>query len=514
MKKTINKYIHLAVCSVLLLTVSCKKLLDVNEDPNNPAIESATSEVLFPAGVMSTAGMVGGHLAILGGMWSQFWTQSNNSSQYREIDSYNLTSTNEEVNLPYQELYAGALKDYRLAKDLAIKNEDWRYNLMVTVMNAYTYQVLVDLYDRVPYSEALMGKENLQPKFDDGYSIYVSLLADINDALSKDFRSKAFGSSQIRSDIVFGDKGGADFEEEMDNWVKFANTLKLKMYLRMVNVRPSEAQAGITSLYNSGAQFLDIDAGVDIFENVPNKSNPFYEFNIRRLNTTTNIRASRTLTSFLLKNDDIRDSIYFGKREPSAINQGDYTATNSAMPSYGSSATFSQSATDPVWFITEAESYFMQAEALERYYGGAGAKAKYNAGVIAAFEQIGLTSEKALDYIDPLRSTFVSQSTYVYSEAASLESKIEKIITQKWLSLPGSHALEAFFEQNRTGYPKISSVYSSASDYEPGELVYAKNGITGPGNFPRRLVFPDYERTRNVNTPTEVPIYTKVWWAK
>jgi len=505
MKRNFNRYIYIAASVVVLFSTSCEKTLDINDDPNNPKIESATPEVLFPAGVMSSAGMIGGQLAILGGFWSQYWTQSNNSSQYREIDAYNLTSTSEEVNYPYQELYAGALQDYKLAKEVAVSNQDWRYNLMVTVMNAYTYQVLVDLYDKVPYSEALQGSANLQPKFDDGYSIYKSLLADINNALSKDFTSKAFSSSQSKTDLVFGAKGSALFDVEMANWVKFANTLKLKMYLRMVNSRPTEARDSIKSLIDKGVPFLDVDAGVNIFTDVPNKSNPFYEFNIRRLNTTTNIRASQTLTTYLDANKDPRAKVYFGNDNPSAIHQGDYTATNAANPTYGSSATFVQSATDPVWFITAAESYFMQAEALERYYGGAGAKAKYDQGVTAAFAQAGVTGVE--NYIG-------AGKVYEYKTAATFEQKLQQIITQKWLSFPGSHALEGFFEQNRTGYPVISSVYSTNSNYVPGQLVYSKNGITGAGNFPRRLVFPDYERTRNKNTPVEVPIATKVWWAK
>jgi hypothetical protein len=50
--------------------------------------------------------------------------------------------------------------------------KDWNFYLMGTVMKAYTAEVLVDLYDKIPYFEALQGAANLNPKFDDGYAIY------------------------------------------------------------------------------------------------------------------------------------------------------------------------------------------------------------------------------------------------------------------------------------------------------------------------------------------------------
>jgi hypothetical protein len=184
------------------------------------------------------------------------------------------------------------------------------------------------------------------------------------------------------------------------------------------------------------------------------------------------------------------------------INQGDFW-NQSNHPEYFDAVVPVIAPTAPVWFITKAESCFMQAEFLERYYGGSGAELKYNEGVTAAFTNLGLPGP-----------TTLLAGPYKYPTTANLETKIEKIIVQKWASLFGSHALEAFFEQNRTGYPKISPVYSTEPGYQPGTLVYASRGVTGSGNFPRRLVYPDYEKSRNTNTPAEVPIYTKVWWGK
>ena len=70
---------------------------------------------------------------------------------------------------------------------------------------------------------------------------------------------------------------------------------------------------------------------------------------------------------------------------------------------------------------------------------------------------------------------------------------------------------EMFFEQNRTGYPKVSTVPQTNESYVPGEFAYSVNGTTG-GKFPKRLEFPSNVLTRNQNAPALVPVTTTVWW--
>src|SRR5262249_42087380 len=152
---------------------------------------------------------------------------------------------------------------------------------------------------------------------------------------------------------------------DMDKWKQFANTLELKLYLRMVNSNPSAAQTGIQKLYTDGATFLQTDAGVFGFTDAPGLSNPLYEQNIRELNTGNNLRASRTFVSWLEENNDPRIVSYFGTTAPNSIHQGDYLGTD---PTYQTAAVFVQLPTDPVIFISAAESFYLQAEARERYF--------------------------------------------------------------------------------------------------------------------------------------------------
>jgi hypothetical protein len=504
--KIFSKPALLAVLLGALVGSGCKKALDINTSRDVPSQEQATPKLVFPSAVMAVAAQVGGEYGILGALWGEYATQSAFANQYRTIEQYNVNGS--DIQRAYSSMYSRALVNFQLIIDKSRAQQDWNFFLMGTVMKTYTAEVLVDLYGDVPFSEALQGAGNLTPKFDQGYTIYKSLLDSLDVALSKDF-SASTNTPAGKSDIVFPGAGSTDIAADADwlskhnieKWKQFAYTLELKMYLRMVNAKPAEAQAGVQKLYNGGAQFLTTDAQVSGFTSAPEQTNPMYEQNIEKLNVASNLRASFTLASFLQTNNDPRIVYYYGSTSPGTMHQGDYTNNSAA---YGSSAVLVQRATDPVVFISAAESYFLQAEARVRYFGGSGAKELYDKGVLASFASMG---QNGAAFIAP-------GGAYAYPSGGTMQQQIEAIIVQKWISFGyGVHYLEGYFERNRTGYPKTSSVYSTSSSYVPGQFVVSKNSVLPTGTFPKRLPIPDTERSGNPNTPASAPLTTPVWWS-
>lgn len=496
MKEKMLKKIGVLIIAIVFTIIGsgCKKIFDINQDPNNPSLSVGTPKLVFPAAVMGVAGGTAGDLGVVGALFGEYVTQAAAANQYKNIDAYDIKNT--DLNEQYTILYAYGLKNLQFIIDKAKASQDWNFYLMGTVMKAYAAAFLVDVYDKIPYSEALQGVNNLTPKFDDGYTVYKSLLADIDTALGKDFNAATV------TDLTATNEGNIDlvFSGDINKWKQFANTLELKLYLRMINAKPDEAEAGVKSLYNRSAQFLQENAGILTgFTDAPTQSNPLYEENIRQLNTPDNLRASKTFVSFLEEHNDPRIIDYFGSPNPNTIDQGDFLSSD---PSALTAAVFKESPADPVIFLSAAESYLLQAEAKERYFNGDDAKAKYDAGVLTAFSDLG---EDGSSFIAP-------NGEYEYP-AGTLDEKIEAIVVQKWASFPyGTHFIEGWFERNRTGYPKSSAVYSSDPAYVPGEFVVSKNSVLPDGEYPKRLVFPDSEKSRNPNTPAEVPITTPVWW--
>ena len=502
--KILNKYIvpGTVVLTLIVGGAGCKKQLNINQNPNYPTLAQGTPAQVFPVAVLATIGSTGDYLAIVGGMWSQFFAQASLSQQYTDVDSYNLLNNDVFVEDPWDRLYVDGLKNYQYVIDQAASTQDWNSYLMGTVMKAYSAEVLVDLYSSMPFTQAVEGAAQLNPKFDSGYAIYDSLITEIDTALGKDFTANT-NSDMGSQDLVFGGS--------IANWIAFANTLKLKMYLRMVNVNPGAAQAGVAALLSSGAPFLGTstgDASVTNFTDAPGLENPLYESNIFELNTAVNLRASVTMLSWLNANNDPRVNAYYTPAPGYpiiGINQGDFRSIN---PNYQYAAVFTETPTDPVELISMAESYFLQAEADVRYNGGANAQALYNQGVTVAFNYTGNNA-----------SSFIAAGG-AYAWGAEIEggqplTPLAQIIRQKWAaSAYGCHGIESWFDFNRTGFPSRSAVYSTDPSYVPGQLVVSATSVLGPGLMPARLVYPYTEVSRNTNSPAAVPITVPVWWAQ
>jgi hypothetical protein len=488
------------------LFVSCEDWLDVNEDPDAPT--TVDYEYLLPAGISSVAYVVGGRYQVLGALWSQHWTQSPGASQYSGIDSYDINSSSFDT-YQFGELYSGALQNLEYVRNGSLAEGEANYYLIATVMQGYIYQLLVDLYNQIPFSEALLGDIGIvEPKYEMGEDIYDSLIARLDEALSLDFSQDDL-KDPAENDLLFN---GA-----IDSWIAFANTLKLRLYLRQSEYNSTKAQLGIEAMYNAEVSFLDSDVLLDnVFSNEYGKRNPLYDTEYYILGGNPNLILSNTLYSFLIDNDDTdRLGALFNipddGGEHKALIQGDYYAPDEA--SGITSSSYSKpvmNATDPVYLLSRMESNLLQAEAIVRYNVAdySTAKELYDKAILLSYERI-LSDDS--DDIYYHAQQFINGVYAFPSEGSSVESFRKSIATQKWLCLSGIQNLEVFFEINRTGYPVKSTVPGDDSNYEPGELTVSVNNVTS-GKFPKRLVFPESEYASNRNTPAKKEVWENVWW--
>jgi hypothetical protein len=411
-------------------------------------------------------------------------------------------------------MFASTLNDLRYVRVKAEEDEAWTVYLMATVLECYGFQVMADLYDQVPYFEALTGETdgNFSPAFDSGQDIYDALIVELDKALSKEL--DVLSDRTLNQDFVFG---WADASVQPGLWVQFANTLKLKIYMRQMYARPAVAEAGVRALFNAGANFLTTDAQLDIYVDAADQDHPLYAANVRKLNVGTNLRSSASLYNYLF--DD--GAVNLDTRFPYLMGLSPSGSGNVPLPQGGFSvlstvvdpptvSVFVLEPTTPVQLITEAESYFLQAEAIARGWGSGDAKALYDAGVLADFAKYGLDG-----------SAFIAAGGRYEYPGGDFETQQEAIIMAKWVSMAGTQSIEAFFETNRTHYPAYYTPVGGNYDEryadalaQAGRIVYSLEGLT-QGQFPKRLIVPSSERLTNVNTPSSIlsaSVTDKVWW--
>lgn len=475
------KKILVSIITISFLFASCDTDLDINKDPDGLSEIAIKSQL--PAGIGGIIGAEGSHYALIGGFWSQYWTQSNASNQYRDIDSYLIGSSN--YFTAWRDMY-DALGDIRQVKTKAEAQGNWNYYLIATVLETQASQVLTDFYGSIPYKEA-NNASILEPKYDTGEEVYEFMIADLNLALSKNL-AESQGDSPKADDLIF--------QGDMTKWTQFANTMKLKIFMRQINSsRSAIAIAEIKNLLTNGVSFLNDDAAMSSFTDAPNLSNPLYESDRRQLNTATNLRMSTTLSSFFDVNSDSRKPFYYGSGVP--MIQGDFIKQ---VPAPSSVSIVQIKAATPAYLMSKEESLFLQAEAQARY--GTDAKTLYDTAVLENFNKYALNGS----------SYIASGGVYEFPNSGTLENKIKAIITQKWIAGFPGNGFEAFFDKNRTGYPTTSAVAQSSPSYIPGELSYSVTGVT-VGKFPKRIIYPQEEKNTNKNAAPQLPITTPVWWS-
>jgi hypothetical protein len=492
------KLMYKRLIAVVLLAAffgSCKKqLLDINTDPNNPTTASASPELVLSAALQNTAAQFSNPTAdaryAFAGLWMGHISYSGNYAIATENISYAIT--NNFAAGAFGSIYDN-LEDYDFVEKKGAENGNNFYRGIGMLMKAYNYQALVDLYGNIPYAEALQGTVASKPKYDDQKAIYDDLGKRMDTAIAL-LKTAVTGS--ISGDVMF--KGDAA------KWVKFANTVKLRLLIRQ-SQRPDRAAyiaAEVVKL--AGASFLDVDASVNPgYLNSAGKTNPFWGSNINTSGTYTQdfYRAGQYAIDFFQAHADTRIGKYYKTAaSPGGTYQGNYFGDqgipNSKTSEFGVGILKAFSQPAPV--MLAAESYFLQAEAIARGWlagGAAAAKTAYQNGVTQSFLYLGLTAAQATTYYSQAGDKQVN-----WDATTNLSEQIALIIRQKWAALCCINESEPYNDYRRLKLP--ADVPLSTSPFSTGKM-------------PTRLLYPQREYEVNAESVLAVGTITpttNVWW--
>ena len=230
-----KKYIISAFALFTLFTTSgCQDWLDVNHDPN-VLEEIPDGKVLLPAAEVNLGNsLMGWDFGFAGGFWSEYWTQKYTASQFKSICEYTETS----FSTAYSNLTAGVLKDLKEIKTVAEESGNTGNYFVAEALSIYTWQILTDVWGSIPYSEALQGAEGIvSPKFDAGEEIYADLMARVDALLQTDLDGAQIDGEY---DFIYGG--------DLGKWQLFANSLKLKLMMRLSETSPRWCPLSTTML--------------------------------------------------------------------------------------------------------------------------------------------------------------------------------------------------------------------------------------------------------------------------
>lgn len=481
MKKYINRLMIVTATFGLMTLGACDDYLDINNDPTQ--VIDPDPNFALTSGMVDIAYFHSDAYALAASYWVQYITQAGNVAGVATRDQYQVLPGDNAYQRDFTGLYSGPLQDLTYTSAEGTLREQANVAAIAELVKAYTFHSLVDMFDRVPYSQANQINDFINPTYEDGQDIYDDLILKIDAAMATiDPRS----IEAVTGDIIFGGN--------MNRWLEFGNTLKLKIYMRQTEARASVAQSGIESL--DGEAFLAADALVSYDQSNPANRHPaeINDINVQSFNA-----ISGTIGNYMTGMLDPRADAYFrAPVDPNPVNAHQFiaqadgpnvTGSDAGLSFYTARGDYMIGTGSAFPYFTAAESSLLQAEAALRGWITTGtAQSFYEQGIRDSFASAGASGADA----------WIAANA-PYPAAGTFDQQLEAIMMAKWVALI-RQPIEMWNEWKRTGYPNTTVIApSSASLLNAGEFA---------------LRFPPIQRENdlNENTPEVVSLATPVWW--
>lgn len=510
MKSIKHLYISaLAMIATVMISSCGKEHFNINKNPNHPTDSTVNYSVILPAALHATGAAVSADWGWLQN-WMGYWARSGSYAPDLTEETYSITTSFQSGH--WNELYNNTY-DYDVMQGKAKRAGALYYEGIARMMKAHNYQILVDVYNNVPYTEALKGNRNITPKYDKGLDIYKDLFRQIDTAIALIRQATASQSVDITTnDIMFaGDK---------TRWARFGNTLKLRMLIHLHNgLTNPQVVAGVNiadevaKITAEGNGFISTGGTAQIQPGYrSDKPNPFYNSYVAdaAAAATRNsgyFRANSWGLDYYAYNGDPREALFY------APGSGGYVGVRYGLPANNQNIGtvlanigpgLNKGASMPQWVITATESLFLQAEARQRgiLTTGSSAKTLWEQAIMENFSWLGSTAQAGQDFITANAGTG-------FPDVDFDANPLYAILSQKWFSLNGIATYEIW-----TDYRRTDIAYGTLAGYLPGPpiSVAPQNSAT---RIPTRLLYPQTEynyNAGNVGKEGNVERYGKIFW--
>jgi hypothetical protein len=430
--RTYTKTARVALLLALVWsTGACDDLTSLNENKNAP--EDVGAEFLLPQAIRSGvetsfgATMMLSHTAI--------WPQHVVQIQYPDEETGLVRPGN--MDAFWNTYYVGPLSDIQAVLDKADAAGQANREAIALIWRAWLFHQVTDLWGDIPYSEALAGRDNPRPVYDSQQDVYTGLIADLTTAAGM---LTPGGDGFGAGDILYGNN--------FTQWARFANSLRMRLAMRMVNKAPGAAQAAFVAAYNAGGFQSNADNAALRWPGSPYE-NTLYRNYLGRDDHGISATMVDTLASLadprlaLFAEPATADGVYRGHRNG-------FDAPPLPLGSYSRIGNFwrADGAATPSMIMTYSEVLLLQAEAAQRGWIGASAATLYAQGIRAHMTQYA--GMAANNPTEPDITDYLANPRVVYNPATGLN----QIHLQQWIGLY-MNGNEAFAHWRRTGVPVL-----------------------------------------------------------
>jgi hypothetical protein len=396
------------ISTFLLLIISCasdEAYEELNRDPNNPTNVSA--DALFTSATKALFDQIESPNVNTNifRLVSQYWTQTT----YTDESNFNLTDRAIPDN-HWSVLYRNVLYNLEDAKTKVVSDKKIA---QIEILQIYTWQLLVDTFGDIPYTEALKGGAIPQPKYDNDTAIYSSLINRLNTAItSLSGTATGFNSSDVM------------YNGDLTKWRKFANSLKLKIAMRLADSNGTLAKQLAEETVSAGVFTTNADNAILTYESSTPNTNPIWVDLVQ--SGRKDFVISNTFVNKLNSLNDPRRPLFFEQNIGVNTYVGGPYGDNNSYALYTHVGTQLQNPTFRGVLLDYSEVEFLLAEAKERSYTITGsAQSHYNNAITANMQDWGVSASNI--------SSYLAQANVDYATASGTWQN--KIGNQFWIAM-------------------------------------------------------------------------------
>ncbi|MRI62709.1 SusD/RagB family nutrient-binding outer membrane lipoprotein [Ornithobacterium rhinotracheale] len=419
------------------------------------------------------------------------------------------------VDYVFNDTYPKIYNGYFKLKSLAKGDFNKTYFALASIYRVAITHWLTDTYGPLPYTKMQPGKKEVA--YDNQEELYLAMVNDLQQAVEALKKTDPADRQYAPYDMVY--------EGDMSKWVKYANSLLLRIAIRMSDVAPAKAKEIAENAVKDGVIESNAENAA-----LKNTDNPVFKVS----SIWGDSRVGADITNYMnAYKDPRREKFFTAVNERGADNKffGLRTGTTNTPEKAHYSLPNIQKDT-PIMWISAAEVSFLKAEGkLKGWDMNGDAKELYEKGIRLSFEQWGanignyLEGEQSVngfqDELNPILNdnSFTSQITVKWDDASTQDQKLAKIITQKWIAMYPYGSQEAWAEWRRTGYPNLMP----ARENNSGGIISDIKQVDGKdiGGM-RRLPYSSSEYKENPAYIAEAVTYlkgpdngaTNLWWVK
>ena len=385
---------------------------------------------------------------------------------------------------------------------------------IANIWKVQMYLPRTDYWGAIPYSKVGSGEKSVE--YDSQEFIYKDFVAIL--------KKSAADLAAFRGKNVLGDNDQI-YQGNVDKWILFANTMRLRIAMRMSKVDPALAKAEAESAVAGGV--LSINADDAFLKVTTNSLNPLCQ-----ATAWNEFRMSAAMESTLKGYNDPRMSRFFApvagttntfKGLRNGYSQAELgLPENAAVANSNVANTFlpDNQFTTPFAVMYASEAHFLKAEgALNGWNMGAGtAKDFYEAGINTSMRQWGITDAAAIAAYTNGTSTPIALNDVVKTPAmtnipvrwaTAAAQQREQVLTQKWLALY-PNGLEAWAEYRRSGFPRLyPRINSDNVDVPANDIVRRTPYVLGEFNTNKPGVDSGISKLGGADKAN-----TRLWWDK